>query len=65
MTDASAAYPKRDVKANAKEYGSKATLLKIVRTWLPLVGILLGLALTLGGLVLALNGRRRQEEKLV
>ena len=64
VTDASAAYPERDVKANAKEYGSKATLLKIVRTWLPLVGILLGLALALGGVVLTLNGRRRQDEKL-
>ena len=61
LTDATATYPEKDVKQNAKEFGSKATLLKIVRVWLPMLGISLGLLLTIAGVVLTLSGRRREE----
>jgi len=61
LTDATASYPEKDVKQNAKEFGSKATLLKIVRVWLPMLGISLGLLLTIAGVVLTLSGRRREE----
>jgi len=61
-TDASAVYPDKDIKANADEYGSKATLLKLVRVWLPLVGISLGLILLIGGVVLTLGARKKEEQ---
>lgn len=61
-TDASAVYPDKDIKANADEYGGKATLLKIVRVWLPLVGISLGLILLIAGVVLTLGARKKEEQ---
>ncbi|HNA98142.1 MAG TPA: DUF3068 domain-containing protein [Marmoricola sp.] len=62
VTDASATYPDRDVKKNAEEYGSKATLLNVVRVWLPVIGISLGLILSIAGVALAAAGRRKEAQ---
>lgn len=60
LTQLTSVFPDKDVKKNAADYGSKATELKIVHTWLPLVGIVLGLILLILGLGLTLLGGRRR-----
>lgn len=60
LTKADSTFPAKDVKKNASDYGSKAALLKVVRIWLPLIGIVLGLLLLGLGLAMTLLGDRRR-----
>lgn len=59
LTTKSVMTPKT-VQENVDEYGTKATLLKILRLWAPLALALLGLVLLIGGIAMSLRARRRQ-----
>lgn len=52
-------YTDEQVKANVDEYEGKASSLQMVQTTVPLVGVVLGLLLIIGGVLLA---RRRKDE---
>ncbi len=53
-------YTDAQVKANVDEYEGKASSLSLVKTTVPLVGVVLGLLLLLGGVLL--NRRNRDED---
>jgi hypothetical protein len=57
-TEVTTAYTDEDVKANADEYGGKSTQLNLVQNIVPLVGLVVGLALLVGGLLLMAAARR-------
>ncbi|GAB3595031.1 DUF3068 domain-containing protein [Angustibacter peucedani] len=52
-------YSDATVKKNAEDWGTKGSLLKALRTTVPVGGIVIGLVLLLLGLFLILGGRRR------
>ncbi|MGH1562748.1 DUF3068 domain-containing protein [Mumia sp. DW29H23] len=58
ITDAKLGYDDETVKATVDEYKTKASLLGMVRTTIPLVGGILGGLLIIGGAILLLRGRR-------
>lgn len=57
LTDVVIGYDEDTISANVKEYSEKASSLKIVREWVPLLGTIVGAALLLIGIVLAYRGR--------
>ncbi len=59
LTEVTTGYDDKTVKKNADEYGSQATMLKLVRSTLPAVAFVLGLISLIAGLVI---GRRRDDE---
>lgn len=58
ITEAKLGYDDETVKATVDEYATKASLLKMIRVWIPLIGGILGVVLILGGGALLLRGRR-------
>ena len=52
-------YTDEQVKENVDEYKSKASSLQMVHTTVPLVGVVLGLLLILGGVLLARRNQQR------
>lgn len=57
ITDATLGYDDETVKATVDDYATKASLLKMIRVWIPLIGGILGVVLILGGAVLLLRSR--------
>ncbi len=57
LTDATVTYTDETVKDNVDEYGPLATSLKLVRDWIPLGGLILGLVLLIIGAALIARAR--------
>ncbi len=62
LTDVLIAYNDQTQSKLVDEYAPKATLLKAVRVWVPIAGLVLGLLLVAGGVWLVLRDRRRVDQ---
>ena len=62
-TEASLQYTDDNVKDTVAEYESKVTLLSAIQTWIPLVGLVLGLVLIAVGVLLVLRNRPERGER--
>jgi hypothetical protein len=66
ITDVTIGYDDETISDNAETYGSLATSLKVVKTWLPIGGLVLGLVLLGLGIFLLLRARsagRREDTR--
>lgn len=58
LTDVVSTFDEETISNNVDEYGSKATQLKAVRTWVPIGGGVLGILLLVAGILLVVRGNR-------